>query len=264
MAPIKFEENIKHKLEERKLPPSSNSWSQLNERLDADENKSRKGIYWWLSIAAGLLIMMAITVQFFNSEESETVMPQMVKENNLEELLDENQRESKGNIAIELAVEIDSVNNTLESSETPSSLKNESELVSTKNQIRRKADKSIQLASQNELNKNKNSIIQNNNSNKQVIIIDTASVKEAMVIANQDSKNKEIGVTNREIDSLLKVAQKELLKEKLNTETTRTVDVNSLLESVEDEMGQSYRGRVFKALEESYKTIKTAVVNRNN
>ena len=37
-----------------------------------------------------------------------------------------------------------------------------------------------------------------------------------------------------------------------------------LLETVEDEMGQSYRGKVFEALKESYKTVKTAVVNRNN
>ena len=34
--------------------------------------------------------------------------------------------------------------------------------------------------------------------------------------------------------------------------------------SVEDDMGQSFRSKVFEALTESYKTVKTAVAERNN
>ena len=34
MAPIKFEENLRDKLEERSLQPSANSWSKLSDRLD--------------------------------------------------------------------------------------------------------------------------------------------------------------------------------------------------------------------------------------
>ena len=41
MAPIKFEENIKDKLEKRTLTPSSESWSKLSERLDAEDNSSK-------------------------------------------------------------------------------------------------------------------------------------------------------------------------------------------------------------------------------
>jgi len=34
MAPIKFEEDIRDKLEKRQLKPSSNAWKKLSDRLD--------------------------------------------------------------------------------------------------------------------------------------------------------------------------------------------------------------------------------------
>ena len=70
MAPIKFEEKLKEKLDKRTLSPSVNSWSKLAQRLDEEENKSKNSMYLWLSIAAGLLIMLAVSVQFFNKNET--------------------------------------------------------------------------------------------------------------------------------------------------------------------------------------------------
>jgi len=74
MAPIKFEEQLKEKLDKRTLSPSVNSWSKLGKRLDEEENKSKNSIYLWLSIAAGLLIMLAVSVQFFSKNGDETTL----------------------------------------------------------------------------------------------------------------------------------------------------------------------------------------------
>jgi hypothetical protein len=89
-------------------------------------------------------------------------------------------------------------------------------------------------------------------------------LKNAVTDALKEIKSETASVTDRETDSLLKIASKELFKDKLQKETSKTVDANALLMSVEDDMGQSFRSKVFEALTESYKTVKTAVAERNN
>ena len=88
-------------------------------------------------------------------------------------------------------------------------------------------------------------------------------MKDAVADALNDLKSENT-VTDREIDSLLKLASKELFKDKLQKETSKIVDANALLLSVEEDMGQSFRSVVFDALKGGYKTVKTAVAERNN
>jgi replicative DNA helicase len=71
-------------------------------------------------------------------------------------------------------------------------------------------------------------------------------------------------VTDAEIDNLLKQAEREILREHLYNETTRIVDANALLQDVEDDLEQSFRTKVFEGLKSSYKTVLTAVTERNN
>ena len=46
-------------------------------------------------------------------------------------------------------------------------------------------------------------------------------------------------------------------------ESTKTVDATSLLESVEDDLEQSFREKVLNALQSSYETVRVAVTERN-
>ena len=105
MAPIKFEEKIKDKLEKRTLSPSSEAWSKLSDRLDEDEKKSKKPIFWYLSIAAGLLVMMAVSIQFFNNKDSQEILPQIVKEDVIKEELNKGKIQSNEKEIIELVNE---------------------------------------------------------------------------------------------------------------------------------------------------------------
>tara|TARA_R110002111_G_scaffold208530_1_gene272646 strand:+ start:14808 stop:15593 length:786 start_codon:yes stop_codon:yes gene_type:complete len=261
MAPIKFEEKIKDKLEKRTLSPSSEGWSKLVDRLDEDEKKSKKPMYWWLSIAAGLLIMVAVSFQFFNTDESENVLPQMVEESVIEGQL--NNKKIENEKSINLVIQEDRVEDQLEDKKETLPTINKSEIINYKKNTERKTKKLIRLAEQNDL-KDVENLINNKEINNQATIIEDALINETLAVAIQESKNEQSGVSDKEIDSLLKVASKELFKERINIETTKTVNAKMLLETVEDEMGQSYRGKVFEALKESYKTVKTAVVNRNN
>ena len=261
MAPIKFEEQLKDKLEKRTLSPSSESWSVLSDRLEADEKKSKKPIYWWLSIAAGLLIMIAISVQFFSADEIEKVMPQVVKEKAIEEQLENIEPKLNDIKAIDLAIEDDSV----EDKKDNSPIINKPQIIDYKKVTNKKSETKTQLAEINKTVKNTLSNQTKEDLNNQLQEeIDNAIMKNALANALIDLKSENTSVTDREIDSLLKIASKELFKEKLQKETSKTVDANTLLMSVEDEMGQSFRSKVFEALKESYKTVKTAVAERNN
>lgn len=263
MAPIKFEENIKDKLEKRTLSPSSDGWSKLADRLDEDEKESKKPMYWWLSIAAGLLVMMAVSIQFFNNSDSENILPQVVEDSKVEEVLEIKTQEKINNTEIELANETQ-----LEDRKTETPMVKTPQIIDYKKTVKSQTKKQTKLAEQNDLKESKN-LSNNNNDNKlinkeQQNIIDNAQMREALAMAMQDLKTEKTGVTDREIDSLLKIASKEIFRENLNKETIKITDSEALLMSVEEEMGQSFRTKVFEALKESYKTVRTAVADRNN
>ena len=264
MAPIKFEEKIKNKLEKRTLTPAADSWSKLSDRLDVDDNKSKKPMFWWISIAAGLLIMLAISIQFFNTNESITVSPQVVQDNEIKEQLNPSNLESQNKESMEVASEEDSIIEEEVKSETLPTLK-ASKIIDYKKVITKKSKPKTQLA---ERGKSVNETITINKeealNNEVENLLQEAKLKTAVAEAITNLKLEEPSVSDQEIDSLLKIASKELFKQNLEIESLRTVDANSLLISVEDEMGQSFRSKVFEALKDSYGTVKTAVVNRNN
>lgn len=259
MAPIKFEENIKEKLEKRTLAPSAEGWSTLSNRLDADDKTSKNAMFWWLSIAAGIIIMVAVSISFFNKGESEHVLPAVVEDNVLE-------HKKRDNIkAIQLSLEI-------EDSKAYSN-KNESAPATNKSKITdykkgtKKSPKTETI-----LVNNKGENIKNNSPGKveelsrELIKVPMELIlKNAVADALVEFKTEtSTSVTDREIDSLLKLARKDLFKDKLKKEVTKTVDANVLLKSVEEDMGQSFRTKVFHALKDGYETVKTAVVARNN
>ncbi len=261
MAPIKFEEQLKDKLEKRTLSPSSESWSKLSERLDADEKKSKNPFFWWLSIAAGILIMIAISAQFFGADESKEVMPQVVEEKVIEEQLENKIPELNDKNAIELAHE-----NNLEGKKENSPIIKNSQIIEYKKVTKKESKAETQLAElSGSNNKNSNTKQEGDILNKEVQnLLNEATLKNAVAEALKELKPENTSVTDREIDSLLKVASKELFKDKLKKETIETVDANALLLGVEDDMGQSFRSIIFETLKGSYKTVKTVVAERNN
>jgi len=255
MAPIKFEENIKDKLEKRTLSPAANSWSKLSERLEADEKKSRNPIFWWLSIAAGLIIMIAVSAHFFKSNTIQNELPQMVNDDEKQEQLEIKTPKPENTKAIELVVEDNE--NDLPAVEN-------SKIIDSKKTTEKKQKTKIQLA-ENGAPIQKQEKLKRDELNKDLkSITNKTLMKEAVANAINDIKSENTSVTDREIDSLLKVASKELFKDKLQKETSKMVDANALLSSVEDEMGQSFRSKVFEALKESYETVKTSLAERNN
>jgi hypothetical protein len=259
MAPIKFEEKIKDKLEKRTLSPSVDGWSKLSDRLDVDGKKSKKPLFWWFSIAAGLLIMITVSVSFFNKGDSEQALPTLVEEDVLKQKKQENIK------SIELSLEIDASKDYSNENESESA-SNKAQIIEFKKVTKKSPNTKTQLVKTKSQNANSKSLKKVEELKKELIVLpDELMIKNAVaeVLIEFKTENNS-SVTDREIDSLLKLASKELFKDKLLKETSKTVDANTLLKSVEEDMGQSFRTKVFHALKGSYETIKTVVADRNN
>lgn len=258
MAPIKFEEQLKDKLEKRSLQPSAESWAKLSERLDAEEKKTKNPWFWWMGIAAAVVITLTIVTQTIGTKDTEQILPQVVEQDLKEDTNKVEESATKDIQEMKLAAE----SNESKTSSEQESNKNQTEIINYKS-VAKNQTKS-QLAIDEKINKA--NIANNINSkNEQSAIIEDPVIDKAVVLqAIEDLNTEKTSVTDREVDSLLKVASKELFKDKLQKESGRTVDAKSLLEEVEDDMGQSFRTKVYEALKDGYQTVKTAVAHRND
>ncbi len=256
MAPIKFEENIKDKLEKRTIEPSKNAWNKLSASLDAQEGSSKNPVAWWLGLAASLVGVFLVTTLFVKTGEDKTVLPTLVdspiKDNMI---LQEEVPEPKA------IVENDNKSN--EEDINPNSDSNNN--IANQILIKKTAKKeSVNIKSEvitynilkdeiidNEEIVNSNSII--NNTNDQEIV---AQIPEL-------EKEKDL-VTDSEIESLLERAQKDITLNRVKKENTKVVNANLLLQDVETDLEQSFRDKMFNTIISSYNTVKTAVVERND
>lgn len=258
MAPIKFEEQLKDKLEKRSLQPSTESWSKLSERLEADEKRSRNPWFWWMGIAAAVIITLTVVVQTLETNDTEEILPIVVEQEAQKDI--EKVEESLPKTIEE--TELVSGNDGVEDSSDKKDDKKKPEILNYKSVI--KGNIKTQLAV-DQKTENFNTKDISNTKNEQKAIIEEVTIDKAVVAQTLEELSTEnTTVTDREVDSLLKVASKELFKDKLQKEASRTVDAKSLLEDVEDEMGQSFRTKVYEVLKDGYKTVKTAVAQRND
>jgi len=241
MAPIKFEENIKDKLEKRTIQPSTDAWQTLANRLDAKNNKKKSPYYLWLGVAASIVAIMFIASQLFVNNNNTTIETPVIVDTNKETIKkveSENVLQKKD--VLTNNVEKESVKEL--NIKTPKPKKTEVAQLT-----KQKEEKTVLP---NEVIANKTSF---------------EDLKVQQVVAQiQGLKDKGESVTDKDIDALLDQAQKEITLQNIYNETTKTVDANALLQDVESDLQQSFRDKVFNALKSSYNTVKTAVAERNN
>ncbi|SDR66219.1 hypothetical protein SAMN04515667_0094 [Formosa sp. Hel1_31_208] len=272
MAPIKFDENIKDKLEKRILEPSSDAWNSLAERLNTHDKKNNKGLYLYIGIAASIIGVLFVSTLFFNTSEDATLLPKVV------DTEIKNATKNKESIELEASKQTEMANSNDDALQDVKAEKIET----TKNLIIQKTEVQVTAISEgrNVENANQKELINTSASEQSVAMVNERAIKkqelpvnkltldEAKVVevVNQikDLETKNGTVTDAEIENLLKQAEKDIVRQQIYNETTRTVDANALLQDVEDDLEQSFRTRVFETLKSSYKTVKTAVAERNN
>ncbi|MEL6919027.1 MAG: hypothetical protein AAFO99_15025 [Bacteroidota bacterium] len=72
MAPVKFEEQIKDKLKNRKIKPSGEAWDKIVNNMDASQHTKKKSFFWY-GIAAGFVGLMIISLWYFKPVEAEII-----------------------------------------------------------------------------------------------------------------------------------------------------------------------------------------------
>jgi len=264
MAPIKLEEQIKQKLEAREIKPSQDSWNRLNDKLDTD-SKGEKNTYWFFGIAASIVGVILVSSIFFKDE---------MNSSNLETIVDIEKTEldfEMENISTKETSETLIENNRLKVAELEDQLAESEPSQSNSDHLLTERDLKILEDNKAEdlisANNTPNSLdIENKNqtteATNRLTKIDLKVMEVVATIKNMKQRNGE--VTDSEIDSLLKQAEKNILKQRIFEEFTRTVDAETLLQDVEDELDESFRAKVFDALKSGYEKVKTAVADRNN
>lgn len=262
MAPIKFEDKLKDKLENRSLHPSEDAWSTLANKLDKEDDKNNSTKFWWLGIAASIIGVILITTQFYKTTEEVKDLPiivdtktstqsdsEVVKGPNVNANILTNFEEKKDIIESLNSTEVASVSNT--------------KVVENQKHIANKKRKQPQELKNVFVSKEQSTPQRIENSPVKTLTQEELKIIEVVDVIKQ-LQGSESSVSDKEIDSLLKQAQREILKQRIFDETTRTVNADALLQDVEVELEQSFRDKVFEALKSSYNSVKTAVAERRN
>lgn len=275
MAPLKFEEKMKDKLEQRAIQPSSDSWELLTAQLDSvkKQKKESKKIQWYgiAAIFVGILILTSILLnQNPVSEQNNTQFVdnsnEIIKKENIEVV--ENRDAQQKNIE---------KNNSkiVEEKSTPDKietlpLKKENKKIKKKNipsEIIIPGDKAAKkILGDKEYDTELAENRKNTNTIKnKVLPVDSLIIEDkvAGVVAQiQELQKNNVQVTDDEINALLLEAQREISTVKILKSST--VSASNLLQDVEAELDETFKQRVFEALKTGFQKVKTAVVERDN
>ncbi len=281
MVPIKFEENIREKLQERELQPSKEAWIKLSDTLEKEPQK-KKNRRLLMAVAAGFVGVLLV-VSFLLDSKNNTNIDQIVVEDNITPQVEEK-------ITNDSNIEESIVENTTGSmaevetkreenfSENENSRKNNRTeiVVNTQNDMNTLIEKDgtyheeIQTPVEDEVihdsvafnTKDEKTVEEEPVKTKNDLFIDN-KVKEVITAIEQIKKDKNM-ITADDIDALLNKAQRDISDNRILNSNDRKVDATALLIDVENELERSFRDRVFEALGNGFNKIRTAVVERNN
>lgn len=246
----KFDNHIRNKLEKRTIEPSKASWDKLAQKL-GPENKStnRKS---WLGIAASLLVICALSIVWFTRTAKPEKDHQVIVEKTVETNHEKFNNSQTGTDSIPLEDVKNLKNFGIDEPVFESSKKHYAESKPIKSQKESKEFKPNTIAIKDEV-----LLAENESSDK--MIERKANEVFAQVIAMEENANQ---VTDAEIDSLLKAAQIDIIKEN-NWGNSRQIDALSLLSEVEWELSIDARNQLFDKLKENFFKLRTAVADRN-
>jgi hypothetical protein len=244
----KLEKHIKEKLEERTIAPSPGAWDKIASQLDAEPKK--KGSKWQVyAMAASFVGILLLSMLFMNKEEA---IPEIqVVEEKVDQIDTEKKNETQSprqelTKTLPVQEETKVVNSDLEPmpEENPKGFTDE--LPISQPVLAQEETKQLE---QDKLIKESDALI-------------TQKVEEVVAqVQHMEGLNR--GVSDAEVDSLLREAQKQIMADKLFPKNG-SVDAMSLLAEVEDELDESFRDQIFDALKEGYLKLRTAVADRNN
>lgn len=246
MAPIKFEENMRERLEQREIKPSASAWERIEQGLDTSAKRKYKINYGWLLLAASFIGIVILSGKLFFSKDQEHT-PQVV-ESPIEEIKTQIETTTPAEQKQIIIVEEKATSEKLVLSQEKPVEEGRKEAV----EILKK--EGIATA---ETLKNKPSL----EAPVQQKIDDEV---DALLAKVHEQQNTGLAYSDAEIDQLLREAQRDIISEKIFDNERNTVSAEALLYEVEEELDPSFRDRIFEALKEGFLKAREAVASRNN
>ena len=240
--------------------PSESTWHKLSNQLDEEEGKSNRIKFWWLGIAASLVGILLVTISFLTKDDNLIIAPTLVETPD-EEII----KEEVGISDTNQLLSTEDITAKEESGLSIQTENNEAIFTSTKKNSKPNLDKinpinQYLVAESGNIN---DETVPGHKDAKDIIARNLNSDLELEITLTDNTQKKSL-VTDSEIEVLLENARKELDFSKIEIENTETVDAAALLNDVETDLEESFRDKVFKTIISSYKTVKTAVAERND
>ena len=225
MEPNKMEEDFRKKLNAREIQPTGAAWDRLDAMLSVAEKSAPKRNYRWLYLAAGIAIFFSVGLFLFQQEKPN----QEIQLNNDTVVKSDETITNKENSNSINKLQIPETNQKEVVAETVSAVKKVTTRKSVLNKI--------------------------TDFQKQVIKEEVAATvpQKTAEIQNADKVEKAPIITEQSLVAIAKPKEKPQVK----------VNVNSLLSTVEGELNQEFRETTLQKLNRNFKTVKTAVANRN-
>lgn len=237
-----MEKHIKEKLEERTIAPSGDAWDKIASQLR--EPSPRKRYAWFpYAIAASIAGIVLVSVFLYTKDNPEVEQIKVVETGTKTEEQkrpeDSGIMETDGDGQMDIA-EIGTETKIADGKEA--SVPGQSKLNTVV------ADQKVQPPLRDEVKIISDKLI--------------AQKAEEVVAQVRQLESLQQDVSDAEVDSLLRAAQRQILTDKLFADGG-SVDAMSLLAEVEDELDESFRDQIFDALKSGYLKLRTAVADRN-
>lgn len=230
MEPNKLEEDFRDKLNSRMIQPSEMAWDRLDAMLSVSEKKKPKRNYKkWLSMAAVFVGMLLVGTLFMEQQKEDLKIKDTIKTISTQ---DSDVSETENTTETEIVEAV-----------TPESVQAEQKEMAAVVKTNVKAAVKVQSGAD--------------------IGQQTATAPETQIVAVSPPKEIKKITTTVDVESLLASVDKNAPTKSTIKKGNVKVDANSLLSTVEGEITTDYREGVFQTINRNFKTVKSAVANRN-
>lgn len=243
----KLEKHIKEKLEERTIAPSSKAWDRIAPQIASQYNK--KGRKWYVyAVAASFVGILLLSVLFFGNDKAIVEQNQVVEEN-----------VGKDEAGKGTGTPSEEVSGKVLPKFEETKLANV-KIEQTQGQELKDLPDELPVSQPVLVEQETKQPIQDKFIKESDVLI--LQKVEEVVAQVEHLETLQSEVSDAEVDSLLRKAQRQIMADKLFTKSG-SVDAMTLLAEVEDELDESFRDQIFDALKEGYFKLRTAVADRN-
>ena len=226
-----FENQIKEKLENRSITPSSQVWNRLNEILPVVEEPKRN--FKWMFLVASFIGFISIAI-FFQRQPDELVDADKLK------IAIENKSTSRTDNPINKSNGLEIISDKINS---------EKEIIKVESKINQKRNNETFVLENNGNKNNTKSNLDDEilNGTQKPIVFKEQTQNSSQLIANESNSIDETSPKN-ELDT-----QSDQIR----------VNASSLLSQVENELNLTFRQKVIIKIAKNYKATKEVLVARN-